>query len=129
MPTEPRQVLLKSLLERVCLSVRWSTHPTGDIEQRLTEAFRALELRVAVNHGELIASVDDEMTLRIRVKAARWSTALESALEQGVRRSGSVLAELVLLDWSEVQRGGRGGSRDEGGWISTLEDAKRRSRR
>lgn len=122
---ELRQLHLRSLLEAVCRSVRWTAAGGAPVEERLSLTLRALELRVAATQGELVASVCDDLTLRIRVKATRWSPALEAALHDGVKRSGSPLAELVLLDWPEIQRGGRTGLPDTGGWDGGADDGGR----
>jgi hypothetical protein len=129
MPSQVREMWLRSLLDDVCRTVRWTAPLAAGPDETLREAFRALELRVAVKDGELIASVDDEMTLRIRVSASRWSGALERALHDGLKQSGSPLAELVLLDWSEIQRGGRNGLPDSETWTTSIGETHRRPRR
>jgi len=98
-----RRQLIQRLLEAACRSAVWNTTSTLPLADRLSDALSANQLEVTAAGTTLTAWINDDVQLLIRVRITRgWTSDVEEALYATLRQQGSLVASLLLAEWTEL---------------------------
>ncbi len=103
--TRHRGLLVHRLLEEACRTAQWAEDPALPAAQRLERAFSVQRLEVVAPGIAISATVTPDLLLGLSVRlSASCDASMERALLSSLRRSPSLVAELLLADWPEVWR-------------------------
>jgi hypothetical protein len=92
--------MVRELIDEVCRAASWNTDPDGP--DRLAAALDAQTVSIVAGGARLEAWVAEDLSIRVRLSAARWSPEAREAVRMVLASSRSLLAKLVLRSWSEL---------------------------
>jgi hypothetical protein len=98
-----RQDLLQKLIATACRSVSWSRSSLPP-DERLGAALMSHDLRIRLRGLRLEAWVTADLRLAFRLhELDTWGPEVEQTLHGALERSPSLVAGLLLEDWSAVR--------------------------
>jgi hypothetical protein len=97
-----RKDLVQRLLHDVSRAVQWAA-PDGDVSERFARVISTYRLDLDLGDIELSAWLTEDVELAIWVRARRmWTPTVQRALLDALERDGSIVAGLLLTDWTNL---------------------------